>query len=103
MRVGRLSARRPDKLLKANLDPNHVAAFIVQSRNVMAYCWRRHRGKRYGPISSRERQDHARRSSRATAIEGSGRGTREAIRQISEAKPQIFNRSPSHDMLGLNT
>lgn len=34
----------------------------------MAYCCRDHRGKPYGPISSRQRQDHARRSSRATAI-----------------------------------
>lgn len=35
---------------------------------------------RYGPGSSRERPDDARRPSRAAAIEGFGRGTRPALR-----------------------
>ena len=36
----------------------------------MAYFYRRRRGTRYGPGSSRKRQDHARRSSEGTVIAG---------------------------------
>lgn len=44
----------------------------------MYYC-PSHRGRHYGPISSGQRQDHARHKSRTKAIESSGRGTRAAL------------------------
>jgi hypothetical protein len=52
----------------------------VLSYSVMAYDRRDHRGKLYGPISSRQRQDHARHSSKVTAIESSDGGARALVR-----------------------
>src|SRR3546814_19365709 len=47
------------------------------------------RSRDYGPASTRQRQDHARRSSGATAIASSGRAAREAVRDQRKDGDQV--------------